>query len=186
MKNSYVMSVGPLECWIGAHKEHRLYSSPSCCSRQALQVKFMVIIVLGKWVCCWWCLKIRQKWCTIPSRAPIRLPENVVVDVVIVTKREGVRPECLCLQWSHLCLSSGAHSSRDRWGVDFVLRRRGDALWEGRLRHPLRPRSWQASGTWAPAYFIWTGFERWGTRLPIIQYHRSTFNLIERKKPLGL
>ena len=25
-----------------------------------------------------------------PFRAPIRLPENVVVDVVIVTKREGV------------------------------------------------------------------------------------------------
>ena len=32
-----------------------------------------------------------------PFRAPIRLPENVVVDVVIVTKREGVRPTCLCL-----------------------------------------------------------------------------------------
>ena len=35
-----------------------------------------------------------------PFRAPIRLPENVVVDVVIVTKREGVRPEFLCLHWS--------------------------------------------------------------------------------------
>ena len=100
MNISYVMSAGPLECRIGAHKEHRLYSSPSCCSRQALQVKFMVIIVLGKLVCCWWCLKIRQKWHEIPSRAPIRLPENVVVDVVIVTKREGVRPEFLCLHWS--------------------------------------------------------------------------------------
>ena len=101
-------------------------------------------------------------------------------------KRRGETRIPLSSLITHICFSSGAHSSRDRWGVDFVLRRRGDALWEGRLRHPLRPRPWQASGTWAPAYFIWTGFERWGTRLPIIQYHRSTFNLIERKKPLGL
>ena len=36
MKISNVVTAGPLECWIGAHKEHRLYSPPSCCSRQAL------------------------------------------------------------------------------------------------------------------------------------------------------
>ena len=33
---------------------------------------------------------VRGKMSDFLSRAPIRLPENVVVDVVIVTKKEGV------------------------------------------------------------------------------------------------
>jgi hypothetical protein len=36
-----------------------------------------------------WIWPVFEK-CSLFFRAPIRLPENVVVDVVIVTKREGV------------------------------------------------------------------------------------------------
>ena len=49
------------------------------------------------------------------------------------------------LQLSHLTVS-GADPPSDRGGADLLLRRRGDALREGRLRHPIRPCTRQAPG----------------------------------------
>ena len=150
----------------------------------------MVIIVLGKLVCCWWCLKIRQKWHEIPSRAPIRLPENVVVDVVIVTKREGVRPEFLCLHWSptyvflqvltHRVIAEELTSFYDDVGMrcerdafDTLFDHAPDKLQVPGLQHISFELALNDGEQWWHYHKLFVG-----TRLPIIQYHRSTFNLI--------
>ena len=94
-------------------------------------------------------------------RAPIRLPENVVVDVVIVQKKDGKFVKLffkIINQWCYYYLKLIYRITRTScycWRIDLSIWWSGSKMWTRCFRHPVWPCPWQASsGKFYFSYWI--------------------------------
>ena len=85
------------------------------------------------------------------------------------------------LQLSHLTVS-GADPPSDRGGADLLLRRRGDALREGRLRHPIRPCTRQAPGepSSSPSSKPWRSSRKFLLLVGYLIYHLGHLQVVKK------